>query len=51
MSALLQGGGGVVGYQIRFDASTVGENTRVKFLTDGILLREISSDLLLRKYR
>lgn len=41
---------GVVAYQIRYDASGVGEKTRVKFMTDGVLLREISSDLLLRKY-
>lgn len=44
------GRSGVVAYQIRYDASGVGEKTRVKFMTDGVLLREISSDLLLRKY-
>lgn len=44
------GKGGAVAYQIRYDASGVGEKTRVKFMTDGILLQEISSDLLLRKY-
>ncbi|KAH0846284.1 putative ATP-dependent RNA helicase DHR1 [Fonsecaea pedrosoi] len=38
-----------VAYQIRFD-STVSTNTAVKFMTDGILLRELSEDLLLRKY-
>ncbi|OAG37345.1 hypothetical protein AYO21_08422 [Fonsecaea monophora] len=38
-----------VAYQIRFD-STVSTNTAVKFMTDGILLRELSKDLLLRKY-
>ena len=43
-------GGGLVGYQIRFDSSTVGVNTKIKFMTDGILLREITQDLLLRKY-
>ena len=42
--------GGLVGYQIRFDASTVGEKTMIKFMTDGILLREVTSDLLLRQY-
>ena len=42
--------GGLVGYQIRFDASTVGEKTKIKFMTDGILLREVTSDLLLRQY-
>ena len=42
--------GNIVGYQIRFDASTVGERTKIKFMTDGILLREVTSDLLLRQY-
>lgn len=41
--------GDKVSYQIRFD-STVSPNTAVKFMTDGILLRELSEDLLLRKY-
>jgi ATP-dependent RNA helicase DHX37/DHR1 len=38
-----------VSYQIRFD-STASSDTAVKFMTDGILLRELSQDLLLRKY-
>ncbi|KAL6243711.1 putative ATP-dependent RNA helicase DHR1 [Rhinocladiella similis] len=38
-----------VSYQIRFD-STVSHDTAIKFMTDGILLRELSQDLLLRKY-
>ncbi|OAP61294.1 hypothetical protein AYL99_03495 [Fonsecaea erecta] len=41
--------GHTVSYQIRFD-SNVSPNTAVKFMTDGILLRELSEDLLLRKY-
>ncbi|RVX71050.1 hypothetical protein B0A52_03415 [Exophiala mesophila] len=41
--------GKTVGYQIRFD-SNVSPNTSVKFMTDGILLRELSQDLLLKKY-
>lgn len=45
-----QGKKGEVGHQIRHDASTVGKNTRIKFMTDGILLREIQDDLLLRQY-
>eukprot|EP01035_Chromulina_nebulosa_P019781 gene19781-25721_t len=40
----------IVGYQIRFDSATMNEFTKIKFMTDGILLREITSDLLLRKY-
>ena len=41
--------GGDVGYQVRYDKK-VGNEPRIKFLTDGILLREIHADLLLRKY-
>lgn len=38
-----------VGYQIRFDTK-VGDGTRIKFMTDGVLLREMSSDFELSKY-
>jgi len=38
-----------VAHQIRFD-TTVSSKTAVKFMTDGILLRELSQDLLLQKY-
>ncbi len=31
----------IVGYQIRFDSKTVSNNTKIKFMTDGILLREV----------
>lgn len=41
--------GGAVGYQIRFDDRT-SPNTRVKFMTDGILLAEIQSDRRLERY-
>ncbi|EEH56653.1 uncharacterized protein MICPUCDRAFT_18184 [Micromonas pusilla CCMP1545] len=41
--------GGEVGYQVRYD-KRVGASPRIKFMTDGVLLREIQSDLLLRKY-
>lgn len=34
-------GKGLVGYQIRYDHHTVGPNTKVKFMTDGILLKEV----------
>ena len=36
-------------YQIRFD-STVGQRTAVKFMTDGIMIREIAQDFALTKY-
>jgi len=41
--------GDAVGYQVRF-TDQVGENTRVKFMTDGILLAEIASDRWLSAY-
>lgn len=39
-----------VGYQIRYDSKHFSENTKIKFLTDGILLKEIESDSFLFKY-
>ncbi len=41
--------GGAVGYQVRF-TENVGEDTVVKFMTDGILLAEIQSDRWLSRY-
>lgn len=41
--------GNKVAHQIRFD-TTVSAQTAIKFMTDGILLRELSQDLLLKKY-
>lgn len=38
-----------VAYQIRFEG-TVDPNTAVKFMTDGVLLREVAQDIALRKY-
>ena len=42
--------GNLVAYQTRYETAGLGEKTAVKFMTDGILLQEIQSDLLLRKY-
>lgn len=42
--------GNLVAYQTRYETAGMGENTGVKFMTDGILLKEIQADLLLRKY-
>ncbi|KAK7430347.1 putative ATP-dependent RNA helicase DHR1 [Neonectria magnoliae] len=39
----------VVAYQIRFEG-TVDPKTAIKFMTDGVLLREIAQDITLRKY-
>ena len=41
--------GGLVGYQVRF-TDNVGDNTAIKFMTDGILLAEIQSDRWLSRY-
>jgi ATP-dependent helicase HrpA len=41
--------GDAVGYQVRF-TDKVGDNTYIKFMTDGILLAEIHSDKWLSRY-
>ena len=41
--------GSEVGYQVRHEKNSAAD-TDIKFMTDGILLNEISSDLLLLKY-
>ncbi|UAJ78457.1 ATP-dependent RNA helicase HrpA [Leifsonia sp. ZF2019] len=41
--------GELVGYQVRF-TDRVSADTRIKLMTDGILLNEIHRDRLLRKY-
>ncbi|KAL8548762.1 hypothetical protein ACS0TY_007866 [Phlomoides rotata] len=38
-----------VGFQVRHDRR-VGENCSIKFMTDGILLREVQNDFLLKRY-
>ncbi|KAH0543373.1 hypothetical protein FGG08_002329 [Glutinoglossum americanum] len=38
-----------VSYQIRFEG-TVNDGTAIKFMTDGVLLREVAADIALRKY-
>ncbi|EEC49743.1 predicted protein, partial [Phaeodactylum tricornutum CCAP 1055/1] len=45
-----KGEGNLVAYQTRYEVAGLGPATHVKFMTDGILLQEIQSDLLLRKY-
>ena len=45
----LGGAGEKVSYQIRFDSS-VSSKTAIKFMTDGILIREIANDFALLKY-
>lgn len=41
--------GAAVGFQVRFNEQ-VGEQTYIKFMTDGILLAEIQSDRELSRY-
>ena len=41
--------GGYVGYSVRFDDKS-SDRTKVKYLTDGMLVREAMSDPLLSKY-
>lgn len=41
--------GGIVGYKVRFN-DQVGDETRIKLMTDGILLAEIQNDRLLLQY-
>ena len=42
--------GSTIGYAVRFDSKQDPDKTRVKFVTDGVLLQEMTSDPLLRKY-
>ena len=46
---LAVGLGDLVGYQVRFTRRTSAQ-TRIKVMTDGVLLNEISRDRLLRRY-
>ena len=41
---------GSVGYQVRYDRSNCTKDMRIKFMTDGILLREVQADFLCKKY-
>ncbi len=45
-----RGEGNTVAYQTKYETAGLGPKTRIKFMTDGILLQEIKTDLLLRKY-
>ncbi|ANQ09675.1 Uncharacterized protein PCOAH_00037490 [Plasmodium coatneyi] len=40
----------VAGYQIRFEKSHFLKNSKIKVMTEGILLREILNDFILSKY-
>jgi HrpA-like RNA helicase len=41
--------GTTVGYQVRFD-ECASESTKIKYLTDGMLVRELLSDPMLNRY-
>ncbi|KAK6483668.1 putative ATP-dependent RNA helicase DHX37 [Huso huso] len=40
----------IVSYQIRYEGN-VTKDTKIKFMTDGVLLKEIQKDFLLMKYK
>ncbi|OLY81285.1 putative ATP-dependent RNA helicase DHX37 [Smittium mucronatum] len=42
-------GSSIVSYQVRFDNKS-SKSTKIKFMTDGVLLREMCEDFLLSKY-
>lgn len=41
--------GSSVGYQVRFDEKT-SDDTKIKYVTDGMLVRELLNDRLLSRY-
>ena len=41
---------GLVGYQVRYEKKVSSKSMRIKFMTDGILLREIMEDIRLPRY-
>jgi HrpA-like RNA helicase len=41
--------GGLVGYSVRFEEAS-SSRTRIKYVTDGMLVRELLSDALLSRY-
>ena len=41
---------GLCSYQIRYEGNYSPESTRIKFMTDGVLLKEVQNDFLLTKY-
>ena len=42
--------GDLIGYSIRFEEKIDKNKTKIKFMTDGMLLRECIIDPLLKKY-
>ena len=40
----------IVSYQIRYDGNWNVTSTRIKFMTDGVLLKEVQMDFMLTKY-
>ncbi|XP_065560398.1 probable ATP-dependent RNA helicase DHX35 isoform X2 [Artemia franciscana] len=43
--------GDLVGYSVRFDECTSAERTKIKYMTEGMLLREILYDPVLKPYK
>ena len=42
--------GSKIGYQVRYETENVSKETEIKFVTDGILLKELENDSLLSEY-
>ena len=40
----------IISYQIRYDGNWNVSTTRIKFMTDGVLLKEVQMDFMLSKY-
>ena len=40
----------LIGYQVRYETDNISKETEIKFITDGILLKELENDSLLSEY-
>ena len=40
----------LIGYQVRYETDNISKDTEIKFITDGILLKELENDSLLSEY-
>ena len=40
----------LIGYQVRYETDNISKDTEIKFITDGILLKELENDSLFSEY-
>ena len=40
----------IISYQIRYEGNYSPGNTKIKFMTDGVLLKEVQMDFMLNNY-